>query len=382
MRSVASDSLAVNGMRHYAAYGTPFGGQGNLGIPFGFTGEQTDANGLVYLRARHYAPSVGIFPSLDPFEGIPSRPMSLNGYSWVEGNVPNMTDSSGNCPANPITIFDHRCWDLARGLASRFNAPVENFSWMTYDQLESATFQVNFYGTLANASIIPSLALREDPRLVIQALQQLSCGLSAFSLAGVGTLGRGGVTGQNVGFRFPRGVIPAGAIGIGIIGGIIILLGLNVLNDPIRDDDDECAYDKIAQRIGNKSVAEVVGNVGNIRSGEPEYHLGFPPDGLLPSGHKGVIGKAMDICKTGSAKPSEYYICAEGVDCKGFRILSDGNGDFVARRVMGQSLTEIEPYIRPSTQITLPKDYGVLVDQEDADYYLDPSFDWINMRWV
>ena len=87
--------MAVNGMQHYAPYGDPFGTQGSLGMPFGFTGEQTDGNGLVYLRARHYAPSLGIFPSLDPFEGIPSRPMSLNGYSWVEGNVINSTDASG-----------------------------------------------------------------------------------------------------------------------------------------------------------------------------------------------------------------------------------------------------------------------------------------------
>ncbi len=45
--------------------------------------------------ARHYAPSLGIFPALDPFEGDPSRPMSLNGYSGVEGKVVNWTDASG-----------------------------------------------------------------------------------------------------------------------------------------------------------------------------------------------------------------------------------------------------------------------------------------------
>lgn len=32
---------------------------------------------------------------LDPFEGMANRPMSLNGYSWVEGNVPNRVDPSG-----------------------------------------------------------------------------------------------------------------------------------------------------------------------------------------------------------------------------------------------------------------------------------------------
>lgn len=62
---------------------------------YGFTGEMTDDNGLVYLRARYYNPNIGNFVSLDPFEGFDTSPMSLNGYSWVEGNVANATDPSG-----------------------------------------------------------------------------------------------------------------------------------------------------------------------------------------------------------------------------------------------------------------------------------------------
>ena len=64
-------------------------------IPFQFTGEYTDANGLLYLRARHYNPTMGMMLSLDPFEGVTERPMSLNGYSYVEGNPVNWTDPSG-----------------------------------------------------------------------------------------------------------------------------------------------------------------------------------------------------------------------------------------------------------------------------------------------
>jgi RHS repeat-associated protein len=55
---------------------------------YGYTGEPTDAaNGLVYLRARHLSPRLGVFPSRDRFEGVTSRPLSLNPYAWVEGNV-------------------------------------------------------------------------------------------------------------------------------------------------------------------------------------------------------------------------------------------------------------------------------------------------------
>jgi RHS repeat-associated protein len=50
---------------------------------------------ILHLRARNYSPTLGVFTSLDPFEGTRSRPMSLNGYSYVEGNVPNWTDPSG-----------------------------------------------------------------------------------------------------------------------------------------------------------------------------------------------------------------------------------------------------------------------------------------------
>jgi RHS repeat-associated protein len=42
----------------------------DLPTEFGFTGEQTDStNDLVYLRARYMNPRLGIFGSLDPFEG-------------------------------------------------------------------------------------------------------------------------------------------------------------------------------------------------------------------------------------------------------------------------------------------------------------------------
>ena len=68
---------------------------GSYGAGFGFTGEQTDANGSVFLRVRYYEPSIGVFNALDPFEGKSCTPMTLNGYGYVEGNVTNKTDPSG-----------------------------------------------------------------------------------------------------------------------------------------------------------------------------------------------------------------------------------------------------------------------------------------------
>ncbi len=99
VRSLIDSTLGVDTTQSYNPYGEPFGTVGNFDTPFAFTGEQVDSTGQVYLRARYYNPSMGGFPSLDPFEGMMQRPMSLNGYSWVEGNTPNRIDPSGRTPS-------------------------------------------------------------------------------------------------------------------------------------------------------------------------------------------------------------------------------------------------------------------------------------------
>ncbi|MBZ0277692.1 MAG: RHS repeat-associated core domain-containing protein [Anaerolineae bacterium] len=104
VRGVASDAMTTLESRSYAPYGEPFGLTGTNQTPYGFTGEPLDDNGLLYLRARYYAPGLGVFTALDPFEGMAGRPMSLNGYSWVEGNPAMIVDPSGmqTIPTPPI----------------------------------------------------------------------------------------------------------------------------------------------------------------------------------------------------------------------------------------------------------------------------------------
>lgn len=105
VRSVVDSSLSVLESRLYEPYGTPFGSSGSNQTSYGFTGEMTDANDLLYLRARYYAPNLGVFTGLDPYEGMTQRPMSLNGYSWVEGNVINRIDPNGKSTCGvPISI--------------------------------------------------------------------------------------------------------------------------------------------------------------------------------------------------------------------------------------------------------------------------------------
>jgi RHS repeat-associated protein len=75
---------------------TPFGvvASGNTPDPFGFTGE-LHSEGLVYLRARWYDPSVGTFTSRDPFAGYPQTPYSLHYYQYGYSNPLLWTDASG-----------------------------------------------------------------------------------------------------------------------------------------------------------------------------------------------------------------------------------------------------------------------------------------------
>jgi RHS repeat-associated protein len=95
IRSVVDTAFLALEHRHYEPYGNLFGGTMNE-TPFGFTGEWRDSvTAMYYLRARYYAPGMGTFVSRDPFEGTAARSMSLNGYSWVEGNVANLFDKTG-----------------------------------------------------------------------------------------------------------------------------------------------------------------------------------------------------------------------------------------------------------------------------------------------
>ncbi len=95
VRAEVDHMLAVQASRHLDPYLNPFGEQGSFAMPFVGTGEMRDPIGLQYHRARYYNPAMGGWLSLDPFEGMAGRPMSLNGYGWVEGRVINAVDPTG-----------------------------------------------------------------------------------------------------------------------------------------------------------------------------------------------------------------------------------------------------------------------------------------------
>jgi len=106
VRGVVSSSLSILETRLGDPFGNAISSTGSSQTSFGFTGEMSDPNELLFLRARYYRPSIGTFTTLDPFEGMPCEPMSLNGYGYVHENPINWSDPTGNCPACIIFVLE------------------------------------------------------------------------------------------------------------------------------------------------------------------------------------------------------------------------------------------------------------------------------------
>lgn len=93
VRGVVNATNVPQESRFYDPYGTVTQTSGSPQTVFGFTGEETDVNGLLNLRARYYNPAIGQFISLDPLE-------TSNRFAYTNGNPINWTDPSGfyfNC---------------------------------------------------------------------------------------------------------------------------------------------------------------------------------------------------------------------------------------------------------------------------------------------
>jgi RHS repeat-associated protein len=98
VRQLADGAGSITLARAYRPYGEVMGSNGAGATSYGFTGEATDVTGMVYLRARYYAPGVGRFISRDTWAGDAKAPMSYNGWLYTYGDPVNRVDPSGMCP--------------------------------------------------------------------------------------------------------------------------------------------------------------------------------------------------------------------------------------------------------------------------------------------
>src|SRR5690606_25364560 len=99
VRQLTHESSAVLMTQSYDPYGNVMSSNGSVNSIYGYTGEQTDATGNVYLRARYYNPIDGRFLTKDTWEGDVNRPISMNRWNYVEGNPINLTDPTGKKPS-------------------------------------------------------------------------------------------------------------------------------------------------------------------------------------------------------------------------------------------------------------------------------------------
>ena len=93
-----SPSLAQSAAALFDSFGRLLASAGSLPT-YGYSGREPDATGLVYYRARYYAPELGRFTQPDPV-GLAG---GINRYAYVGGNPIDFRDPSGFVVAPPVS---------------------------------------------------------------------------------------------------------------------------------------------------------------------------------------------------------------------------------------------------------------------------------------
>ena len=96
VRSLTNESGSVTDTLVFDAFGNETNRTGTTDNPYGFQGEERDATGLYYLRARYMDPATGTFTTMDTYGGSLSDPMSLHKYLFANSNPVMYSDPSGH----------------------------------------------------------------------------------------------------------------------------------------------------------------------------------------------------------------------------------------------------------------------------------------------
>lgn len=125
VKGIADASGAVVSTRAYDSWGnTRY--QNGPSTALGYTGEQTFADGTVYLRARSYLPSQGRFLQRDSFAGFGGNGQSQNRYAYAEGNPVSRTDPSGHSPSDELGMGQDFSLSATENIVKYLNEPVRN----------------------------------------------------------------------------------------------------------------------------------------------------------------------------------------------------------------------------------------------------------------
>jgi RHS repeat-associated protein len=98
VRSLVGASGDLSLTQSYQPFGNRLVASGSVSSTFAFTGEQMDGTGLVYLRARYYAPAQGRFLSQDVWSGTVSMPSTQHPWLYALANPTTLTDPTGSFP--------------------------------------------------------------------------------------------------------------------------------------------------------------------------------------------------------------------------------------------------------------------------------------------
>jgi RHS repeat-associated protein len=99
--AVASINGTIAQTYAYDAFGKARTSSGSQPIEYQFAGQQTDATGLQYLRARYYDPTAGVLLSKDPYGNAVNDPSAHNPYSYATNNALIRADPSGKEVSGP-----------------------------------------------------------------------------------------------------------------------------------------------------------------------------------------------------------------------------------------------------------------------------------------
>ncbi|HKZ55890.1 MAG TPA: RHS repeat-associated core domain-containing protein, partial [Anaerolineales bacterium] len=95
VRQLADSSASITLARSYEPFGSVLSSNGDASTAYGFTGEWTDATGLVHLRARYLDPALARFLTRDAWAGASTSPATLHRYAYAHNNPLLNTDPSG-----------------------------------------------------------------------------------------------------------------------------------------------------------------------------------------------------------------------------------------------------------------------------------------------
>jgi RHS repeat-associated protein len=112
VRQLTDGSGEVTYGGSYTPYGEGLTSAGTGATAYGYTGEWTDESGMVYLRARYYAPWQGRFMTRDTWGGDTNEPMSYNMWLYGYASPLRFVDRTGMDPEDPCAGLPSYPYDL------------------------------------------------------------------------------------------------------------------------------------------------------------------------------------------------------------------------------------------------------------------------------